>query len=644
MAVPVPPVQPVRFGDFVLDLQAGQLRKHGLRIKLQEQPFQILVMMLERPGEVVTREELRQRLWPSDTFVDFDHGLNNAINRLREALNDSAEAPRFIETLPRKGYSFIAKVNDCASTASQSTTLSEFIETEDAKVARGQAVVTAKTSPAPSLHRVKRLVAACAGISAALILWIYLDGERPMGINAARIQSVAVLPLDNLSGDPAQEYFAAGMTEELTTQLGKISSLRVVSRTSAQKYHAVNAAAPQIARELKVDAIVEGSVLRFGNRVRITTQLIDAAHDKHLWAESYERDIGDVLAVQNTVALEIARQVRARLTSGEQQRLEQHAPVNPGAYDAYLRGRYSQTTQTADGLKDGLPAFQQAINLDPTYAPAYAGLADTYSLLANYQVLSPSEAFPQAAAAARKSLQLDPALAEAHVAAAYPEHHFTWEWPVAEREYKTAIMLNPSYANAHSRYAEYLSSMGRHEEAIAEMRRAMELDPLSLVYTSNLGRFLYHARRYDEAIEVLKQTLALDPNRVYARVHLAMSYEEKGMYAESLQEWKTITPSFGGRLGPGWAHFYARTGQQEKAKQIVERLRREAGDSDWFLIAGVYASLGQKDAAFACLERAYSKHDFFLVFLAVHPYMDPLRSDPHYSELVRRMGFEFLNR
>lgn len=557
-----------------------------------------------------------------DVFVDVDRSINAAVRKIRCALKDDPEDPRFVETVIGKGYRFTGEV--------------ELVGAPPASPpeAGGPRPITPQSWW--TRNRALALVAILVVLPAAAA-WVWSRWHPRADSPAIQIHSIAVLPLANLSGDPAQDYFADGMTEELTTDLGKISSLKVISRTSAQRYRAAKVSAPQIAQELKVDAVVEGSVLRSGNKVRITTQLIDAIHDRHLWAESYERDVSDVLAVQSTVALEIARQVRTRLTSDEEQRLGQHNPVNPEAYDAYLRGRYSQTTQSQEGLKAGLPAFQQAINLDPTYAAAYAGLADTYSLLANYGALSPLTAFPQAVAAAKKAVALDPASPEAHTALAYPEHHYSWDWAAAEHEYKTAIALNPSYATAHLRYAEYLSSVGRHDEAVTEMHRALELDPLSLVYLSNLGRFLYHARRYDEAIDVLRQTLALDPNRVWARVHLAMCYEEKGMNAEAMQEYERTVAVFGGPSA-GVARHYARAGQRAKAREIANRLRREASDSDWFFIAGIYAALGDRDEALACLQTAYAKRDFSLVFIKVHPFMDPLRTDPRFQDLVRRIG------
>ena len=615
----------IRFGVFELDVRAGELRKRGLRIPLQQQPLQILLLLLERPGEVVTRQELQEKLWPGGTFVDFDRSLNKAVVKLREALGDNPDSPRYIETLPRRGYRFLAMAPEVVSPTSFNPVVPE-------------ASVASVSEEKPKAHRYK-LIAVGAVVAAVALTLLGAGLWRSWRHGTAvQVRSIAVLPLDNLSGDPSQEYFADGMTDELITDLGKIGTIQVISRTSVMHYKGTRRTVPEIARELNVDAIVEGSVLRSGEKVRITAQLIAALTDKHLWAESYERDVGDILSVQNSVALEIARQVRIQLTSAEQERLQRHRSINSAAYDAYLVGRYSQTTQSAEGIQKGLPAFEQAIELDPNYSPAYAGLADTYSLLANYYVLAPKGAFPQAEAAAKKALELDSDSPEAHTALGYPENHFTWDWVAAEREYKTAIALNPSYATAHLRYAELLSNLGRHDEAIAEIRRAQELDPLSLVMRSNVGRFLYFARRYDEAIQVLKETLQLDPGRVYAHLHLGMCYEGKGMWSEALNEFEEVKTTFNGRRGPTLAHIYAETGRIEEARTIARDLRREAGDSDWFYIASAYAALGEKDEAFWCLEKAYETHDFYLAFLKVHPYMDPLRSDPRYTALLHRIG------
>lgn len=612
-----------------IDLSRYELTIDRRRAKLERQPMELLILFVRRHGQLVTRDEIIEQLWGKDVFVDADRSINTAVRKIRSALKDDSAHPHYLETVVGKGYRFIGEVDIVDISPAPQTSLKS-VEGELARPVEKRRIWQLWWG----------LAALVAIVSAAI--WIRID--RHTDPFQPPIRSIAVLPLGNLSGDPSQDYFSEGLTEELTTDLGMIRSLKVISRTSAQKYRTSNKSAPQIARELKVDAIVEGSALRAGNKVRISIQLIDAVHDRHLWAESYERDVSDVLAVQSTVAIEIARQIRIRLTSTEQQRLERHEPVHPEAYDAYLRGRYSQTRQSGESLKNGLAAFEDAIHLDPTYAPAFAGLSDTYSLLANYGVLAPSEAFPQAIAAAKKSLELDPLLADAHTAAAYPEHHYTWEWAAAEREYRYAITLNPSYPTAHLRYAEYLSSTGRHDEAIAEMQRALDLDPLSVVYTSNLGRFLYHARRYDQAIEVLRKTLSLDPGRTYAKMYLAMCYVEKRLFAQAGDQYQQILDASGGRPGPGVAYFYAKAGNSAKANQIVKRLRTVANDSDWFFLAGVYAALDNKNDAFFCLDQAYRKHDFFLVFLKVHPFMDPLRSDPRFLALAKGMGLEELGR
>lgn len=603
---------------FHLDLARYELREGDRVVRLERQPMELLILLAQRPGELVTREAIAERFWRGSVMVDADHGINNMVRKLRLALGDDSEHPRFLETVVGKGYRLVGRVDLGPKR----------VVHEDLLASPSRAIP--RTVALPALALIVFGLGAILWAERSALRRAFSSGESP-------IRSVAVLPLENMSGDPKQDYFADGMTDELTTDLAKIGSLKVISRTSAMHYRGAREPLVQIARELGVDAVIEGSVVRSGNKVRITAQLIDAAHDRHLWAESYDRDLDDVLAVQNSVALEIARQVRIRLTSSEQQRLRQHRSVNSDAYDAYLKGRYAQTQQSPDALKEGLVAFRQAIALDPTYAPAYAGLADDYSLLANYEVLSPREAFPQAEAAARKALELDPMSPEAHTALAYPENHYTWEWAAAEKEYKTAIALSPSYSTAHLRYAEYLSAVGRHEEAIAEMRRTQALDPLSLVVMSNVGRFLYHARRYDEAIPVLKRTLELDPRRVYARVHLAMCYDEKGM-PEAREEWERVQAESGGAPWSGYARLCARTGHASQAQKMALALKREAGDSSWFFLGGVYAALGDKDQAFECLEKAYQTHDFFLAFLKVHPYMDPLRSDSRYVDLLRRLG------
>jgi TolB-like protein/DNA-binding winged helix-turn-helix (wHTH) protein/Tfp pilus assembly protein PilF len=614
-----------RFGPFVLDLRTGELELDGTRIRLQGQPAQLLVLLVSQHGELVTREELRAKLWPEDTFVDFDHGLNNAVNRVREALGDSAGSPRYIETIPRKGYRFIGKIEDAS---------------------QGSALPIESTSSGDSLRRAASpralvMVLAIVLLVAGTASWgWYRFHERSLPARA-QIQSLAVLPLANLSGDPGQEYFADGMTDELTTALAKISALRVTSRTSTLSYRDTRKPVRQIARELNVDAVVEGSVARSGNRVRITAQLIDARNDQHMWAESYERDLSDILNAQNTVAVEIAQQVRANLTSAERTAFAARSTVVPEAYDAYLRGRKELGKQRTEAFRQGLEYFQQAIVMDRLYAPAYAGLADSYSLLVNYSALPPLEAFPRARSAALKALDLDANLAEAHTSLAFVRHHFDWDWDGADAEYKLALRLDPNNAITHLRYAELLSNLGRHDEAIREITVARQLDPLSVVVRSNVGRFLYYARRYDEAIAELKQVLAADPHRSWSRVTLAFCYEQKGMYSEALAEQEALRADFNGVYGIGSTHLFARMGKFQDARTVLKYHEQPAPDGvqDWFFIAAAYAQLGEKDRAFQWLGRAYQNRDYFMTFIKTDPFMDPLREDPRFEAMLRRVGF-----
>lgn len=619
-----------RFGSFEVDFRAGELLKNGRKIRLQDQPLHVLAMLLEKPGEVVTREELRQKLWPGDTFVDFDHGLNNAINRLRDALSDSAEVPRFIETLPRRGYRFIASVETLPATAPPEA-----------------ATITSPASPAlshvASANRYTyKLTAAAALVLIVVFAWKFAESRRATSASAPpTIHSIAVLPLENLTGDPSQEYFADGMTDELTTNLARIHSLRVISRSTMMRYRNNQKSSPQIARELKVDAIIEGSVVRSGDKVRITTQLIDTRQDTHLWAQSYERRIDDILEVQDSIALDIASQVKANLSPGEREYFATRASIRPDAYDDFLRGRSELGKQNLDAIKKSTEYFRRAIESDPQYAPAYSGLADSFSLLVNYQGLLANDGFPRAKDAALKAIELDPSSPEAHDSLALVKHHYDWDWSGAEAEYKIALQLQPNFARTHLRYAELLSNTGRHTQALEEIRHAEELDPLSMVIHTNVGRVLYHARRYDESIGVLQKAAAIDPNRLYTHIFLGMAYDAKGMCPEATSEFQVADGFTGGREGVGAAHMYATCHKPQDARRVLAILAGPSSDpvQDWFFVAGVYAALGDKDRAFEWLDKAVRHRDFFLTEMQGHPYMDPLRSDPRFRDVVRRIGF-----
>jgi TolB-like protein/Tfp pilus assembly protein PilF len=477
----------------------------------------------------------------------------------------------------------------------------------------------------------------------AVLVGLNVGGLRQRllgGVAPGQITSIAVLPLENLMGDSEQDYFVAGMHEALITELSKIGALTVISRTSAMRYQNTDKSVPEIARELGVDAVVEGSVFRVENTVRITAQLIEAATDRHLWADNFDRELRDILALHSDVARAIANEIKIKLTLQEQARLVRPRPVDAEAYQLYLRGRYHWNQRTQEGFQKGLEFFEQALERDPTYPLAYAGLADSYNLLANYFFLPPQEAFPRAKAAAIKALEIDDTLAEAHTSLAFARHHYDWDWSGAEGEYKRALELNPGYATAHQWYAEYLTTVGRHEEAIAEIRRAQELDPLSLVIDSNVGRLLYHAHRYDQAIDELQNTLRLDPNYFWAHVFLGMAFEQKGMYAEAIAEFQKVAALSGGEPNVPLAHTYAASGRTDDARKMLKALQQRYGeDVESYFMGGIHAALGEKDEAFAWLEKAYEEHSFFLVFLKTEPWFDPLHTDPRFQDLLRRMNF-----
>ena len=565
----------VRFGVLEVDFRAGELRKQGVKIKLQKQPLRVLQMLLTRPGEVVTRQELRKAIWPPDTIVDFDQGLHSAIKRLREALNDSAEAPRFIETLPGRGYRFIASIGS---------------------------------------------------------------------VVGGGIQSLAVLPLENLSRHPEQEYFADGMTEALITNLAKISALRVTSRTSAMQYKGVrNKSAREIAGKLGVDGIVEGTAVRSGERVRISAQLINAHTDTRVWAESYDRDLRDILALQSEVTRAIARKIQITLTPQEKLQLARTQSVSSDAYEAYLRGRYYWNKRTLEGVRKGAYYFQQAIDKDPIYAPAYAGLADSYVIQAYWGFASPKESAARAGTFARKALEIDDTLAEAHASLAFATHMYDWNFLRAEAEFQRSIELNPSYATARQWYALYLAMMGRWALAILEIRRALQLDPISPIIHVAFATMLIFARKWDESLEQSQRALALDPSFPQARWMLGWAYGLKGAYRQAIAELCEGVKLTGGvalflfALG----YVYGVAGEEGEARKTLEQLL-ELSKGCYVMpywMATVYVGLGEKDKALHWLKRAYHERSAWMAFLKVQPWFDALRPDPRFMDLMRRMNF-----
>jgi TolB-like protein/DNA-binding winged helix-turn-helix (wHTH) protein/Tfp pilus assembly protein PilF len=637
----------MRFGTYEVSLQSGEARKAGLRIRVQPQPMKLLEILLERPGELVTREELRSRVWPSESFGDFDQALNIAVGKLRSALGDSAENPRFIETLPKRGYRFIADVSvvDAAARPKRPGSADGDFTGPERKTAPGDklqgagltiapiAQVAAKRRLSPT-HRV--IIASALVLSVPILaVWLFRSRGRP----PTSIRSLAVLPLDNLSGDASQNYFADGMTDELITGLAQISALRVISRTSVMAYKGARKPLPQIARELNVDAVVEGTVLRSGDQVRITAQLIEASTDRHLWSQSYEGELRDTLALQNRVATAIADQIRINLTPQEQAALKNAKVVNPEAYESYLKGRYFWNKRTADGLKAALAYFKQTIEEDPKYAQAYSGLADTYALLGDweYGVLAPNEAYPKAKAAAIKALELDKTLGEAHTSLAFSLDAFDWDWESAETEFRRAIQLNPGYATAHHWYAWHLSEMGRNREAIAEMRKAENLDPLSLIISADVAEILLVAHLNDEAIQQSRRTVDMDPNFALAHYELGQAFVQKHSYNEAIAEFQKAIELSGGSIPctSNLAYAYAVSNKRNEAVKILNDLKTRS-TTNASEIALMYVGLGDKDQAMKWLEKAYDEH--FNPSILLRSAFDPLRSDPRFQDLVHRIG------
>ena len=627
------PARRLRFGVFEADIRTGELTKQGIRLRLQQQPFQVLAMLLEKPGELVTREELSSRLWPQ-TIVDFDHGLNKAIGKIREALGDSSENPRFIETVARRGYRFLADVT--AVRDGQPGTIDEDL------ARRGDSLPLDLAHAGTSSRRPTRAWSlfgfGLALVLAASLSWILY----PRSYSSPAIRSLAVLPLDNLSGDPSQDYFAEGMTDELITRLAQISALRVISRTSVMAYKNVRKSLPQIARELNVDAVVEGSVSRSGERVRITAQLIRVPTDTHMWAQSYDEDLQDTLTLQSKVARDIAEQISVTLNRQEQAALVNSKSVNPEAYEDYLKGRFFWNKRTADGLKKAIEYFNHAIDTDPTYAEAYSGLADSYALSGDweYGVLPPREAFPLAKAAATKALALDDSLGEAHTSLAFALDLYGWDWAAAEEEYKRAIELNPGYATAHHWYAWHLMVMGRNSEGIIELRKAESLDPLSLIISADLADALCVAHLYDDSVQQSRKTLEMDPSFAVAHYELGQALEQKHMHDAAIAEFQRAielaghSAAFDSNLG----YAYAVSGRKEEAEEILRNLaaRHDENPSADANVALIYVGLGDQDQAMIWLNKAYEAR--FNPSILLRPAFDPLRSDARFQDLLRRIG------
>ena len=576
MALEPPPSSAIlRFGVFEVDTRARELRKKGVRVKLQDQPFRVLALLLKHAGEVVSREELRSHIWGSDTFIDFDRGLNTSINKLRETLGDSADKPTFIETLPRRGYKFIAQV------------------------------------------------------------------EKLRSRHAPQIDSLAVLPLDNLCGDPAEEYFCDGLTEELICALARIASLRVISRTSAMSYKGSRKSLPEVAKELCVDAVVEGSVARSDQRVRINVQLILAPEDRHLWSGRYERDLRDIVQLQAEVAQSIASQIH-KFFSPEHAHPLCTRRVDPRAYEACLKGIFFRDKMTPADLEKSIGLFKQAIDLDPSYARAFGDLSRAYFYLGVFGIGLPQEMFLKARANAAKALELDESVASAHAALAAVHIFYDWDWAAAEAESRRAVELSPGESVTHAHFADYLSIRGRHSEAIAAYSRVLELDPISRVFIGHFGLILYRARRYDESIAQCYRALEIDPTYANALWFLALSLEQKGELGEAIAKLeKAVSVTHGSYYQALLGRAYALVGERTKTLDILSELETlsEQIYVSPFDIAVAYVGLGDLTSAFQWFEKAYEQRVWRIIELTM-PMFDNLRSDPRWQDLVHRIGLQ----
>jgi len=621
----------LRFGTYEVDPYSGELRKAGIRIKVQQQPLKLLEILLEHPGEVVTREELRASIWPDESFGDFDQAVNVAIAKLRGALGDSADNPRYIETIPRRGYRFIAEVAVLERDSEKPESARETPATAGSRdsVAAVAEQAMPRRLPEPLYWKIIGFcLVLLAVFGVEIIRW---RNHSPANASPTRpIRSLAVLPLENLSGD-AQDYFADGMTDELITDLAQISALRVISRTSVMSYKGARRPLPVVARELNVDAVVEGTVLRSGDQVRITAQLIQASADRHLWAQSYQGDLRNTLSLQKQVASAIADQIRIEITPHEQAVLKNAKAVDPEAYEDYLRGRFFFNKRNSG--EKAQRYFQQAIEKDPNYPPPYTGLADIYQLSDNPRLARES---------VQKALNLDNELAEAHNSLAELLYRFDRDWAGAEREFKRALELNPNYAPAHHWYSMYLAVVGRRQQAVAEAQKAYELDPLSPVVGANLAKILQENGQYDKAIDQAKRTLDLEPNSAVTHAVLGVVYEDKKMYADAITEYKTalqlgeFPEEVRGLLG----YVYAISGDRANTDKMTRELKQVwPGHARAALdLAGIYSGLGQKDQAMYWLGKASEKEVGDLAVVGQDPHFAALHGDPRFQAFVKKVG------
>ena len=639
----------IRFGPYELRSRTRELYKHDTKLKLRAQPFQLLRALLERRGDVLTREELRKLLWTKETFVDFEHGLNAAISELRGVLNDTASDPRYIETMPKLGYRIKVPVEVAEQEPNGASA--------SASPARGSAVAVEGSQPVGRVNGAKKIwwrwivtagiIVAVFGAVAGYREWKGHRGGTPQQNDRVML---AVLPFQNLTGDAGQEYFSDGLTEEMIAQLGLMDPehFGVIARTSVMHYKTMQQNAEQIGRELGVQYVLEGSVRRDAERVRITAQLIRTANQTRLWTKEFDRELQNLLAVQSEIALETGNEIRqtlgARKPGGKVVAPVVAAMSREGyeAYDQYLKGLYLLNKRTLPGFEQAIACFQHAIKKNPQYAPAYAGLANTYTLLTGYSMSPSSKYMPQARTAALRAVELNDKLPEAHTALALVVQNYDWDWQMAEKEFKRAIELNPNYATAHHWYAEHLGFRGRFAEAFRESDEAKRLDPLSLIIAVDHGVLLYYARDYDRAIEQFRVVLEMDPDFTHAHM-IQNAYAAKGMYKEAIADIENGKRGAG--LGPWYwsakARVYGQWGHQAQAHQALQALEEmnKRHPVDPAPLAWAHMGMGHREDALRWLEKAYDQHSSGIITLKVEPIYDPVRSDPRFIEIMRKMQF-----
>jgi TolB-like protein/DNA-binding winged helix-turn-helix (wHTH) protein/Flp pilus assembly protein TadD len=630
----------LKFGDdFELDCAAGQLRRSGRILKIERIPMEVLLFLVQHRGELVTRERLVEKIWGKDVYLDTDNSINGAIRKIRQVLKDDPEQPRFIQTITGKGYRFIAPVTG-SDTAPEAVTEAPRPSVREDAAAR--------------LPRWRALgILTLATVIVAIVGWgVYVrwfEGKvRPLG-SGGRVM-LAVLPFENFTGDSSEDYFSDGLTEEMIGQLGNLdpAHLGVIARTSVMHYKHSQESIPAIGRDLGIQYVIEGSVRRDAKRVRITVQLIQVKDQSHLWARQYDRDLGHLLELQEEVAREVANEIEFSLSGRRPIEPRRAAAPVRGAnsyetYDLYLKGRYFWNKRTAEGFRQAADYFQQAIDRDSNFGRAYAGLADTFTLMSTWYMGPQNELMPKAKATALRALELDESLADAHASLALIKENYDYDWPGAEKEFRRAIELDPQYATAHQWYAEFLSWQGRFPEAFAESEQARQLDPISLIIATDRASILYESRQYESALKQWRSVLDLDPNYDRAEDLMIPAYLQLGRYDDAI---KVIDRWEAAGEGPwmwGWkAAVYARAGHPDEARRALAKLEQSSGspaNRDASLLIA-YSGTGQKERALALLQQMYAEHSNAVVQIKVDPMFDPLRSDPRFKDLLLRLGLE----